>query len=141
MSNINNTKDNVVFEQNTNESANQQQQSTKPSFKEIYDKYFGIKVNPDYGKPHAPKTKLGYYVRQFDIGVQRFYRSMVRTVNSLVNLAVKLSVVGIFLILLSWYCQQNPEFAVQLQNTWNSIVVAVENAWDMVMAPIQNLFH
>ena len=85
MSNINNTKDNVVFEQNTNESANQQQQSTKPSFKEIYDKYFGIKVNPDYGKPHAPKTKFGYYVRQFDIGVQRFYRAMVHTVNYLVN--------------------------------------------------------
>lgn len=132
MKNINNTKDNVVFEAkatNTNESTNNE--STQQTFSETYKSTF-----PHYRSPFA-NTKYGRVLRDTAKGFVKFYdnlfRSMFRFVNWLINTAVKVAVIGTFLIALSWYCQQNPEFAAWLNEFIEAIVVGVKGAYQMMM--------
>ena len=132
MKNTINNKDNVVVEAsaiNTNESA--KNQSTQQTFCET-PKF----ARPEFSNPFV-STKYGRFLHDAAKGFVKFYdnlfKSMFRLVNWLVNTAVKLAIIGTFLIAVSWYCQQNPEFAAWMNEFTEAIVVGAKSAYQLLM--------
>jgi hypothetical protein len=130
-----NIKNAAVFEKNDNKNDNV---SAKCSG--IADKHLGclgVKINQGFGNPYVPRTRFG------QLGLSEivlFAKAISRGINHAFNAMVKMAVIGIFLVLLGMYCQQNPVFAAQLNAVVNTVAEALKNAWDTVMGPLVHLF-
>lgn len=137
---ISETKKDTAAIENANLGASESKSTSQQHFEQMHQPF----AFPKWENPIL-STKWGRTAYGIAKGFVRFYADLfkhaMKLVNWLLNATFKLAVICTFLIALSWYCQQNPEFAAWLNTLLENLGAGFQNAVTIVKDIIHSVCH